>query len=80
MKAVGSPLSTSMAKLGPFMLAVREKGMFSVMKAPSSLIPFAWLMTSGCLSAVYFFISLEKLTMALDGMTRKIASASANTL
>ena len=60
------------------MLAVRENGIFSVMNAPSSLIPFARFITRGSLW-VCFFISREKLTMAFDGITSIMTSASEKT-
>jgi hypothetical protein len=63
-----------MAKVGPFMLAVLLKGICSVMKAPSSLMPFARLMTMQS-SFVRVFISAVNDTMALEGMTRRMQSA-----
>ena len=78
MKEVGKPFMVSMAKDGPFMLALLSKGMSSVINAPLSLIPFARFTIKGLCFASFFILS-ENGTITEDGSTSKTASASRNT-
>ena len=79
MKEVGKPFMVSIAKEGPFMLALLSKGISSVMKAPLSLMPFAKLTINGlCLAS--FFILSENGTITEEGNTNITASALRNTL